>query len=162
MSDCFIGKISNMMVNVARYLPKSEAAVHIKRLVYKCLFNKVAGLQLKKDFGRDIFSWVCLIFRTLFLQNMFGWWLLLLNTIHFLCCIDLISKMLLSTLVIFWLSLNIFRENNMSRLWTVVSRSPRQLIGLLLIKQAMRPNCCYKSETIFQQFSLKIMYCETS
>ena len=45
-----------MMVNVARYLPKSEAAVHIKRLVYKCLFNKVAGLQLKKDFGRDIFS----------------------------------------------------------------------------------------------------------
>ena len=136
-------------------------AVYIKRLVYECLFNKVAGLQLKKDSGRDIFSWVCLIFRTLNLQNIVGWWLLLLNTIHFLCCRDLISKMLLSTLVIFWLSLNIFRENNVSRLWTAVSRSPRQLIDLLLIKQVIC-YCYYRSKTIFQQFSLKIMSCKTS
>ena len=42
---------------------------------------------------------------------------------HFLCCIDLISKMLLSTSVIFVV---IFRGNTMSRFGKAVSGSPRQ------------------------------------
>ena len=61
---------------------------------------------------------------------------------HFLCCVDLISKILLSALVMLWLSLNIFIANTASRLWTAVSWSPRQLVDLFLIKQAIRPKCC--------------------
>ena len=93
--------------------------------------------SLKKDPTRDVFQWNCLIFQNCFLRNMFGWWLLL-NTIHFLCCVDLISKMLLLTLAILLLSLNIFKVNTMSHLWTAASGSPRQLVGFLLIKQAIR------------------------
>ena len=109
----------------------------------KHLFTKVPGLQpAKKDSARNVFQWVCLIFQnTLFLQNTFGWWLLLLSTIHFLCRVDLIGKILLSTLAIFWLSLNICRANNVSCLWTAVSGSPRQLVDLLLTKQAIRLKC---------------------
>ena len=42
---------------------------------------------------------------------------------HFLCCVDLTSKMLLSTLVMF---LVILRGNTVSRLEKSVSGSPRQ------------------------------------
>ena len=69
------------------------------------------------------------------------WWLLQLNTIHFLYCVDLISEILLSTLAIFWLPLNISRANTMSHLWTAVTGNPRQLVDLLLITQAVRPKC---------------------
>ena len=50
------------MVKVFRYLPKSETAVHRclqrfteKRFFMSVFFNNVAGLQLKKDSGRDMF-----------------------------------------------------------------------------------------------------------
>ena len=140
---------SNIMVKVVRYLPKSETAVYKcllpfkqKRLFMSILFTKVAGLQPKeKNSTRDVFLWVCLIFQNAFLRNTFWWWLHLLNAIHFLCCVDLISKMLLSTLALFWLSINISRGNTVSRLLTPLSGSPRQLVDLLLIKQVIRPKC---------------------
>ena len=69
------------------------------------------------------------------------WWLLQLNTIHFLYCVDLISEILLSTLAMFWLPLNISRVNTMRHLWTAVTGNPRQLVDLLLITQAVRPKC---------------------
>ena len=126
---------SNMMVKVVWYLPKSEAEVHKclqpfteKRLFMSIPFTKFAGL-LKKRSPPEMFSCEC----------AFGWWLLLLNTIQFLCCVDLIIKMLLSTLALFWLSLNISRASTISCLLTAVSWSPRQLIDLLLIKQVIRP-----------------------
>ena len=67
---------------------------------------------------------------------------------HFLCCIDLINKKLLSTFVMFWLSLNVFRTKILSRLWAAVSGSPRQLVNLLLIKQAIHSKCWYKLEAV--------------
>ena len=39
--------------------------------------------SLKKDSTSDVFWWNCLIFQNSFLRSTFGWWLLLLNTIHF-------------------------------------------------------------------------------
>ena len=116
--------------------------------------------SLKKDSTRDVFQWVCLILQNSFLRNTFGWWLLLLNTIHFLCCINLTSKALLSTLAIFWLSLNISKANTVSRLWTAVSGSPRQLVDFLLIKKAICPKC--SSKAVDQQFSLKLIFFKTS
>ena len=137
-----------LMVKVVRYLPKSEAVVHMclqsfaeKRLFMSIFFTKVAGLQPKKKSARDVFLWVCLIFLNTFWRSTFGWWLLLLNTNHFLCYVDLISKMLLSSLAMFWLSLNIPRANTVSRLWTAISGSSRQLVDLLLINRAIRPKC---------------------
>ena len=51
-------------------------------------------------------------------------WVLTASAIyHFLCCVHLFTKMLLSTLVIFWVT---FRGNTVSRLWKVVSGSLRQ------------------------------------
>ena len=126
-------------------------------------FIKVAGLQHKKNTPPEMFSSeFAQYFRTRFLRKTFGWWLLLLNTIHFLCCTELISKMLLSTLAMFWLSLNINRANTVSRLSTAVPGSPRHLVDLLLIKQAIRPKYSWKSEAVDQQFYLKIMFCKTS
>ena len=59
---------SNTMVNVVRYLPKSEAAVHryLQPLIGKHLFmssflNKVVGVQPKKDSWLDVFQWVFVI-----------------------------------------------------------------------------------------------------
>ena len=117
-------------------------AVYRKKLIHEYLF--LLNLQterLKKGSTRDFFQWVCLILQNSFLWNMFGQWLLLPNTIHFLWCIDLTSNMLLSTLAIFWLSLNIFKANTVSRLWTAASGSPTQLADFLLIKVAIRPKC---------------------
>ena len=98
----------------------SQPAVHRclqpfteKRLFMSILFNKVAGLQPKKRLGRDVFQWVCLIFQNTF----FGKHVLVVTAFakhHFLRCVELISKILLSTLVMFWLSLNIFRGNTVS------------------------------------------------
>ena len=51
-------------------------------------------------------------------------WVVTASTVyHFLCCVDLTSKMLLSTLVMF---LVILRGNTVSRLEKSVSGSPRQ------------------------------------
>ena len=124
-----------MKVKVVRYLPKSEAAVHrcLQPFTEKGLFmsififTKVADLLPKNVSIRDAFQWVCLIIPNSFLQNPFGWWLLLLNTIHFLFCVDFISKMLLSTLARFWLSFNISRANTVSRLLTAAPGSSRQV-----------------------------------
>ena len=69
--------------------------------------------------------------------------------------------MLLSTLVMFWFSLNIFREITVSRLWAAVSGSPRPSVDLLLIEQAIFPKYCWKSEAFIREFSLKIMFCKT-
>ena len=51
-----------LMVKVVRYLPKSEAVVHMclqsfaeKRLFMSIFFTKVAGLQPKKKSARDVF-----------------------------------------------------------------------------------------------------------
>ena len=90
-------------------------------------FTTVADLLPKNVSIRDAFQWVCLIIPNSFLQNPFGWWLLLLNTIHFLFCVDFISKMLLSTLARFWLSFNISRANTVSRLLTAAPGSSRQV-----------------------------------
>ena len=93
------------------------------------LFNKVASLQPKKRL-----LWGCVIFQNAFLVKHV-WVVTGSAKYYFLSCINLISKMLLSTLVMFWLSLNIFRANTVSRLWTAVSGSFRELVDLLLIKQ---------------------------
>ena len=76
-----------------RYLPKSEAAVHRclqpfieKRLFTSTFLPKLQAYSLKKT-PPEMFLW-----------NIFGSWLLLLNTIHFLCFLDLISKMFPPTL----------------------------------------------------------------
>ena len=138
-----------MNVKVVRYLPKSEAAVHrcLQPFTEKGLFmsifffTKVADLLPKNVSIRDAFQWVCLIIQNSFLQNPFGWWLLLLNTIHFLFCVDFISKMLLSTLARFWLSFNISRANTVSCLLTAAPGSPRQSRWFLLIKQTIHPAC---------------------
>ena len=117
-------------------------AVYRKKLIHEYIFLlKLQTERLKKGSTRDVFQLVCLILQNSFLRNMFGRWLLLPNTIHFLLCIDLTSNMLLSTLAIFWLSLNIFKANTVSRLWTAVSGRPRQLVDFLLIKQAIRSKC---------------------
>ena len=62
-----------MTVKVFGYLPKSEAAVYrcLQPFAEKYLFmsifiNKVAGLQLKNDSGRDVFHRVWLIFQNNF------------------------------------------------------------------------------------------------
>ena len=115
-------------------------AVYRKSLFISFLL-KLQTDSLKKDSTRDIFWWNCLLFQNSFLRSAFGWWLLLLNTIHFLCCVDLISKMLRSTLAIFWLSLNIFKASTVSHLWAAVSGNPRQLVDFLLTKQAIRSKC---------------------
>ena len=112
-------------------------AVYRERLIMSIFFTKVPDLQPKKDSSRDVFLWVCLIFQ----KTFFGWWLLLIKTIHFLCCVDFISKTLISTFAIFWLFLNIFRANTVSRFWAAVSGSPRQLVDLLLINKAICRKC---------------------
>ena len=130
---------------------RSRAA---KATVHRCLqpfteqglfmsifFTKITGLQPKQRLRQDFFQWVCLILQNIFLQKLFGWWMVLLNTIHFLCWVDLISKILLSTLAMFWLSLNISRINMVRRLWRAVSGSPRQLVDLLVMKQAICRKC---------------------
>ena len=122
-----------------------------ERAFFKENENKVLALQLFQisssyicvdiaecsDSCSDAFDWP----EQIFLRNTFGWWLFLLNTIHCLCCVDLISKMLFLNVAMFWLSLNISRANIASRLWGAVSGSPRQLVDLLLIKQAIRRTC---------------------
>ena len=91
---------------VVKCLPKSETAVHRrlqsfteKRLFMSFFLNKVAGLHPKKDTGRDVFLWVCLIFQ----KTFYGKHIWLVNAsakYHFFSCINLISKILISTLVV--------------------------------------------------------------
>ena len=71
---------SVMMVKVVSYLAKLEAAVHRclqpfieKRLFMNVFFNKVAGLQFRKRLSKDVSCKFASYFRTLFLQNTFGW-----------------------------------------------------------------------------------------
>ena len=113
------------------------AAVYRERLFMSIFFTKVPDLQPKKRLFQRCFP----VSLPNISENLFGWWLLLLKTIHFLCCVDFISKMLLSTLAIFWLFLNIFRANTVSRFWAAVSGSPRQLVDLLLINKAICRKC---------------------
>ena len=76
---------SNMIIKVARYLPKSEATVYRKPLIYEYLLNKVAGLQPKKKTPAEMFSHqFTQYFRKTFLRNAFGWWLPLLNAFSLL------------------------------------------------------------------------------
>ena len=139
---------SNIMVKVVRYLPKQKqpftgaySRLQNKAYSWVSFLPKLQAYNLKKDSVRDFFQWVCLILQNIFLQKLFGWWMVLLNTIHFLCWVDLISKILLSTLAMFWLSLNISRINMVRRLWRAVSGSPRQLVDLLVMKQAICRKC---------------------
>ena len=122
-----------------------------KRLFMSIFFNKVAGLQPKKGLHQRCFQPVCLIF-----QNMFAWGLLLLNTIYFLCCIDLISKML-------WLSLNIFRETTESLanscFWKPQTTS--QFIADKTSDTSKMSLQIRSSRPTVQSF-LKIMVCKTS
>ena len=136
------------MVKIIRYLPKSEVAVHRilqlfaeKHLFMSIFFNKVAGPSLENNSGRNVYLWVCVIFQSHFFANHV-WVVTASAKYHFLCCVDFISKMLFSTLVMFWLSLNILRANTGNRFWTAVSGRPRKLIDLLLIKQAIPLKCC--------------------
>ena len=106
---------SNTMVKIFRHLPKSEAAVHSclqpfaeKLLFTSIFFTKVAGLQPKKKLLQRCFPVSFPNISEHFFSETLGWWLFLLNIIHFLCCVDLISKILLSNLPMFWLSLNAF------------------------------------------------------
>ena len=131
------------MVKVVRYLHKSEAAVHRglqpfteKALFMSIIFAKVAGLQSKgKKLHQITFSRsVPNVSENFFCET----WLLLLNAIYFLCYVDFISKMILSTLALFWLSLHISRANIVSHLSTTVSESSSQFVGLLLIRQVIR------------------------
>ena len=97
-------------------------AVYKKTLIHSWIsfLIMLQSNNLKKDSGRDVFLWVCLIFQeNLFLKHFFV--VIASAKYHFLCCVDLISKMLLSTLVMFRLSLNILRAKTMSRSWTALS-----------------------------------------
>ena len=103
----------NVMVKVVCYLPKSEAAVHRclqpfteKRLLMSIYFIKGTSLQPKKKTPhRCIPSSMPNISEHFFCEtkNTFGCshLELFLNAIYFLCCVDLISKMLLSTWAMF-------------------------------------------------------------
>ena len=142
---------SNMVVKDVRYLSKSEAAVHkcLQPFTEKGLFKIIFLLNLQ---ACSLFQWVCLIFQNSFLAKHV--WVLAASAkyTHFLCCIDLISKMLLSTLAMFWLSLNFSRVNTVSRLWIAVSGSPRQLVDLLLIKKQYVQNVPRKQEQSTSSF----------
>ena len=50
----------------------------------------------------------------------------------------------------------------MSCFRTGVSGSPRRLVDLLLIKQVIRPKCSLKSEEVYQEFSLNVLFCKTT
>ena len=126
-----------------RYLAKSKTtadrslqALTEKRLFMSVFYNKVAGLQPKKKKPwQKCFSVSLSLISEHFFQNNI--WLVTASAkCHFLCCIDLNCKILLLTLILLWSSLNICGENA-SRLWTAVSGRSRQLVGLLLIKQAL-------------------------
>ena len=136
----FIFYIEQNKQNCWHFKLDSEADVHrcLQPFTEKDLFIsfllKSQTDSLKKESTRDVFQYSCLIFQHFFLRNTFGWWLLLLNTIHFLCCVDLISKMFLLTLALLWLSLNIFKVNTVSHLWTAVPGSPRQLVDFFADK----------------------------
>ena len=123
--------------------PFTGACSRLQNKAYSWVFflPKLQAYSLNKDSVRDFFQWVCLILQNIFLQKLLGWWMVLLNTIHFLCWVDLISKILLSTLAMFWLSLNISRTNMVSCLWRAVSGSPKQLVDLLVMKQAICRKC---------------------
>ena len=150
-----------MMVKVARYLPKSKAAGHgclqpLWENAYSrvSFFIKLKSYRLKKD------SCIDLVFRVFpnILEHVFC--LMTASAkYHFLCCVDFTSKILRSILVMFWLSLNISRANTVSRLWTAISGIPRQLVYLLMIRQAISPKCCEmrhcaKSVRIWSYFGL--------
>ena len=110
--------------------------------IEKQTFTDIYSCLQKKDY-----SWVSFLLKsqTNSLKRtppeMFGWRLLPLNTIDFHFYVDLISKMLLSTLAISWLSLNIFKANTVNHLWTAVSGGSRQLVDFLLIKQSICSKC---------------------
>ena len=83
---------SNIMVKVVRYLPKQKqpttgAYSRLQKTAYSWVsfLPKLQAYILNKDSVRDFFQWVCLILQNIFLQNLFGWWMVLLNTIYFLC-----------------------------------------------------------------------------
>ena len=65
-------------------VPRNSAKFTGKHLFQNPLFNKVAGLRLKKrDSATGVFLWIFVKFlRTPFLQNTSGWLLLLLDKIH--------------------------------------------------------------------------------
>ena len=108
-----------------------------KRLFKSIFFHKVEDLQTKTDSCIDLVLWV--------LPNILGQVFCLMTASaksHFLGCVDFTSQRLCSILVMFWLSFNIFRANTVSRLWTAISGIPRQLIYLLMIRQAISPKCC--------------------
>ena len=94
---------SNMMVNVVRYLLKSEA-----------IFFKVGGQLPKKKTHTEMFS--CDVFQyTLFVKH--AWLVTASAKYHILCYVDLISKMLLSTgfvLIVFKSFQNKRRESLMN------------------------------------------------
>ena len=72
------------------------------------------------EIQEHVFPWTWLESCKLYILQV---WVVTASAIyHFLCCVDLTSKMLLSTLV---MSLVIFRGNTMSRLWKAVSGSPK-------------------------------------
>ena len=146
MYSCFLQNQISWSKLSGTYINQKQPFTGNYNAYRKVLIYEVAGLQPKKDTGIDVFLWVSLqplwYFRTLFLQNMFGWPLLLLNTIHYLCYIDLISKMLPPTLVMFWLSLNIFMRKHCGSLVSRCFWKSRQLVDLLLAKQEIHPKFC--------------------
>ena len=106
-------------------------AVMGKHLFKSIFFHKVEDLQTKKDSCIDLVLWV--------LPNILGHVFCLMTASaksHFLCCVWFLI------FVMFWLSFNIFRANTVSQLWTAISGIPRQLICLLMIRQAISPKCC--------------------
>ena len=135
-----------MMVKFVRYLPKSEAAVlrclHLfteKGLFMSIFFTKVAGLQSKKRLPQRCFP-VSLpnISEHFFAKHV---WVVTTSAKYhsFFCCVELICKMLVSTLDMFRLSSNISRASTVSRsFWKSYTI---RLLDLLLIKQAIRPKC---------------------
>ena len=133
-----------MVVKVVRYLPKSKAADHgclqpLWENAYSrvSFFIKLKTYRLKKDSCIGLVLWVL---RNI-LEHVFC--LMAASTKYrFLYCVDFTSKILRSILVMFWLSFNIFRTNTVSRLWTAISGIPRQLVYLLMIRQAISSKCC--------------------
>ena len=100
-----------------------------KRLFMNIFFAKVAGLHNKeKKSTRDLFLGVVPnVSENFFCET----WLLLLNAIYFFVTLTSSAKWYLFLL---WLSLQISRANNVSRLLTAVSGNRRQLVDLLLNK----------------------------
>ena len=137
MSDCFIdqnfknfsqnqiwwSKLSGTCLNQKQPFTGVYSRLQKKHLFVSICFTEVVGL-LKEDSA--VFLWVCLKFQNKYFTKHV--WVVTASAKHhsFSFLRWLISKMLLSTLAMFWLSLNISTANTMSR-------KSRQLVDLLLI-----------------------------